>query len=93
MVLDPRRPGGACYACLVPPGEGEDAPCAVTGIFAPLAGLVGVLQAGEAIKLLCAPELAQTNQMLAIDGPAPEFRRLQLRRRPACAVCGGTSTE
>src|SRR5690606_311416 len=52
-VFDARQPDSPCYACLFPPDQGApDAPCATMGVFAPVVGMLGAMQAGEAIKLV-----------------------------------------
>ncbi|SPE31754.1 Molybdopterin-synthase adenylyltransferase [Burkholderiales bacterium] len=87
-VFDFRDVDTPCYACLFPEASGEDEPCATTGVFAPLVGAVGALQAGEALKLICGFGAASGGQLLTLDGLEMEFRRLRFGRDPHCAVCG-----
>jgi len=88
-VFDPRRPDGACYQCLFPEdGESEDVRCAVMGVFAPLVGVVGSLQAAEALKLVAGAGETIANRLLLYDALAAEWRSVRLTRDPACAVCG-----
>ena len=88
-VFDMRREDAPCYACLFPEGgESEDLPCSIMGVFAPITGIVGTIQAAEALKLL-----AQTGELLAgrvllIDALAMQLRTIKLKKDPACAVCG-----
>ncbi len=86
-VFDFRRRDSPCYACLFPEGPGEDEVCAVTGVFAPLTGMVGAIQAGEAIKLLCAAGAPTVGILLGIDALDLSFERIRLARDPACPVC------
>jgi adenylyltransferase/sulfurtransferase len=88
-VFDPRRPDGACYQCLFPEeGEAEDVRCAVMGVFAPLVGVVGSLQAAEALKLVAGAGETIANRLLLYDALAAEWRSVRLTRDPACPVCG-----
>lgn len=61
-VFDPRQPDSPCYACLFPPdAPPEETRCALLGVFAPVVGLMGVMQAGEALKLLAGQGLPKGN--------------------------------
>jgi len=87
-VFDLRHAGAPCYACLFPEdGEAEDVQCAVMGVFAPLTGIVGTLQAAEAIKLIAAIGESLAGRLLMIDALAAGFRDIRIARDPACAVC------
>ncbi len=88
-VYDPRSAASPCYACLFPEDAGfEEVRCATMGVFAPLVGIVGSMQAAEALKLLAGvgPSLAGRLQML--DGRAMEWTEIRVARRPDCPVCG-----
>jgi molybdopterin/thiamine biosynthesis adenylyltransferase len=96
-VFDPRVPDGPCYACLFPPdAPPEETRCATLGVFAPVVGMMGVMQAGEAIKLLLqsAPMLAWHNheslagRLLMLDGRTWTWTEMHARREPGCIVCG-----
>lgn len=88
-VFDPRGSDGPCYACVFPPTQSvEDVPCATLGVFAPLVGLVGTLQAGEAIKLLCGIGQPLAGRLLLIDARGPDFSTVRVLRQPDCPVCG-----
>ncbi len=89
MVFDLRQPASPCYACLFPEdGEMEEVRCAVMGVLAPLTGVIGALQAMEAIKLVSgAGEVAAG--LLLFDAGSTQWRRVALKKDPACAVCGG----
>ncbi|HYA65102.1 MAG TPA: molybdopterin-synthase adenylyltransferase MoeB [Burkholderiaceae bacterium] len=87
-VFDFRHSQTPCYACLFPEANGQDDSCATTGVFAPLVGAIGALQAGEAIKLLCGFGEPTSGRLLSIDGLEMEFRRLRFRPDSNCTVCG-----
>jgi adenylyltransferase/sulfurtransferase len=87
-VFDLRAPGAACYACLFPEsGESEDVRCAVMGVFAPLTGIVGSIQAAEALKLLAGAGETLAGRLLLLDALAMQVRTISLRKDPACPVC------
>lgn len=94
-VFDPRVPTAPCYACLFPPDQPpEETRCAMLGVFAPLVGMMGVMQAGEALKLLAGLDQAPGHDTLAgrlllVDGRTWQITTLKARRDPACLVCGG----
>ncbi|MDO5290620.1 MAG: molybdopterin-synthase adenylyltransferase MoeB [Pseudomonadota bacterium] len=87
-VYDPRQPDSPCYACVFPPSQTvAETRCATMGVLAPLVGLVGSLQAAEAIKLLCGMGTPLTGRLLMIDTRRTEFTTLHIARQPACDVC------
>ena len=89
-VFDLRQPDSACYACLFPEsGESEDVRCAVMGVFAPLTGIVGSIQAAEALKLLAGAGETLSGRLLLLDALAMQVRTITLRKDPACPVCAG----
>jgi molybdopterin/thiamine biosynthesis adenylyltransferase len=93
-VYDVRDPASPCYACLFPEDSRfEDVACSTMGVFAPLVGVVGAMQAAEALKLLAGirPSLAGRLQML--DGRAMEWSEVRVARNPGCAVCGARCSE
>ncbi len=87
-----RGAGGAqrapCYACLFPESdEVEDVACSTLGVFAPLTGIVGAMQAAEAAKLIIGlPSLS--GRLLLLDARSMEWQTIALSRDPGCAVCG-----
>lgn len=86
-VFDPRDAASPCYHCLFPDeGEAGDGPCATFGVLSPLVGVIGSLQAVEAVKLLAgiAPRLGR---LTLYDGLSGEFRQIKVPRDPSCAVC------
>jgi adenylyltransferase/sulfurtransferase len=87
-VFDLRRPDSACYACLFPEaGEAEDVRCAVMGVFAPLTGIIGSIQAAETLKLLAGAGETLAGRLLLLDALAMQIRTIRLQKDPACAVC------
>ncbi len=76
-----------CYACLFPESdEVEEVPCSTMGVFAPLTGIVGALQAAEAVKLVIGlPSLS--GRLLLFDARASTWQTIALERDPACSVC------
>lgn len=91
-VFDTRRDDAPCYHCLFPDSEDvEEIRCAVMGVFAPLTGIVGAVQAAEALKLVigCGDSLA--GRLLLLDGLAMEWRGIAVPRDPGCPVCSTRS--
>jgi len=79
-----------CYACVFPEDSGvEEVRCATMGVFAPLVGIVGTLQAAEALKLLSGMGSRLVGRLIMIDGRDLAFNEIGLPRQPACPVCGG----
>ena len=88
-VFDARSTDSPCYACVFPEDSGvEEALCATMGVFAPLVGIVGTMQAAEALKLLTGLGSRMTGQLLMLDGQDLAFSSIRLPRNPHCAVCG-----
>lgn len=87
-VYDTRQPDAPCYACLFPPTEPvEAAHCATMGVFAPLVGIVGTIQAAEALKLLCGMPSRLVGRLQMLDGRGMDFQEIRLARNPDCPVC------
>jgi molybdopterin/thiamine biosynthesis adenylyltransferase len=87
-VYDPRQQDSPCYACVFPPSEPvEEALCATMGVFAPLVGMVGTVQAAEALKLLCSIGRPLTGRLLMVDGRRMDWSEVRIPRNPACPVC------
>ncbi|HEU0032511.1 MAG TPA: molybdopterin-synthase adenylyltransferase MoeB [Kofleriaceae bacterium] len=82
--------GSPCYRCLYPqPPPAEEAPsCAEAGVLGVLPGIMGVLQATEAIKLVLGLGTTLAGRLLCYDALATKFRELKLRRDPKCPTCG-----
>ncbi len=82
------RPGAPCYHCLYGDSGELDATCAANGVLAPVVGIIGAIQATEAIKLLAGAGEALSGRLLLLDALAMELRTLKLRPDPGCPVCG-----
>jgi len=97
-VFDFRSEDTPCYNCLFSEeGAAEELRCATTGVFAPLVGIIGTIQAAEALKLLIGMERGLSGKLLSINALDMSIMRSSLSRDPACRVCGknqtGTSAE
>ncbi len=82
--------GGPCYRCLLPemPAAGAVPTCAEAGVLGVLPGIIGTLQAAEAIKLILGIGSIPLGQLSVYDALGSAFRRLRLRRDPECRLCG-----
>ena len=87
-VFDPRVESSPCYHCLYGHGSEAELTCSEAGVAGPLVGLVGSLQALEALKLLAGFGEPLVGRLLLIEALSSRFRELKVRRDPACAVCG-----
>jgi adenylyltransferase/sulfurtransferase len=87
-------PGGPCYRCLYPqpPPPGSVPSCAEGGVLGVLPGLLGVIQATEALKLVLGKGDTLAGRLLLVDALSMRFREVQLARDPACPVCGDHPT-
>ncbi len=91
-VYDPRQTDTPCYACVFPPSDDfEETRCATLGVFAPLVGIIGTLQAAEALKLLAGTGHSLAGRLLMLDGRLMEWTEVRLPRNPSCPVCGHPS--
>jgi molybdopterin/thiamine biosynthesis adenylyltransferase len=88
-VYDTRDPASPCYACIFPPEASfEETRCAVLGVFGPVVGTIGTLQASEALKLLAGIGPSLAGSLLMFDGRRTAFDTLRVGRDPGCSVCG-----
>jgi adenylyltransferase/sulfurtransferase len=88
-VFDLRDAASPCYNCLFPEGqEVEEIRCAVMGVFAPLTGIIGTVQAAESLKLIAGCGQSLAGRLLLLDALDMEWRSIGLARDPGCAVCG-----
>jgi adenylyltransferase/sulfurtransferase len=86
-VFDPQR-GGPCYRCLYPDSGATTAlSCSESGVLAPLVGVIGSLQAMEALKLLSGYGEPLRGSLLLLDLRSMDIRRLVVPRRPTCPDC------
>ncbi|HWW73711.1 MAG TPA: HesA/MoeB/ThiF family protein, partial [Duganella sp.] len=87
-VFDPRAAGNPCYSCLFPQDQKfEDVACSTMGVFAPLVGVVGAMQAAEALKLLMGVGRSLAGRLLMLDGLNMEWTSIGVGRNDACPVC------
>jgi adenylyltransferase/sulfurtransferase len=86
-VFDLRHEDCACYACLYAEGGEENTNCSDNGILAPVVGILGSMQALEAIKLICAIGETLKNRLLIFDALALQWRTMKLNKDPDCPVC------
>ena len=88
-VFDRRQHGAPCYECLVPAdSEAGDDACAVMGVFAPLTGVIGTLQAGEALRLLLDLSGPDAGHLVLFDMLSMDWNRIAVPKNPTCPVCG-----
>jgi molybdopterin-synthase adenylyltransferase len=88
-VYDLHRDDSPCYHCLFPEGDDvEEVRCAVMGVFAPLTGIIGTMQAAEALKLLAGIGESLTGRLLLLDTLDMEWRSVRFKKDAGCAVCG-----
>jgi len=89
MVFDLRKTDSPCYACLFPEdGEVEEVQCSTMGVFAPLTGVIGAMQAMEAIKLVAGVGEPPVGRFQIFDAISADWRSVKLKKDPRCAVCG-----
>ena len=86
-VFDPRRADSPCYQCLYPDAADVVLNCAENGVAAPLVGIVGSIQAMEAIKVVADVGATLTGYVLYLDAKRMELRKLKLSRDPNCPTC------
>lgn len=88
MVFDLRKAEAPCYACLFPEdGEIEEVQCSTMGVFAPLTGVVGAMQAMEAIKLVAGVGESLSGRLQVLDAKSAEWRSVKVKKDARCAVC------
>lgn len=85
------KAGEGCYRCLFPEEGEDDTRCSTLGVASPLVGVIGSLQAMEAVKVLTGAGEPLFNRLLAYDGLMATWRSIKLRPDPHCPVCGGRS--
>lgn len=87
-VFDLRHNDSPCYHCLFPAtGEDQDMRCAVMGVFAPLVGIIGSVQAAETLKILLNIGQTLNGRLLLLDGLSMEWRAIKLYKDSCCVVC------
>lgn len=93
-VYDLRRDDAPCYHCLFPEADDtEELSCATTGVFAPLVGIIGSMQAAEALKVLSGVGETLAGRLLQLDARTMQWHAVRVRRDPECPVCGHRGQE
>jgi molybdopterin/thiamine biosynthesis adenylyltransferase len=88
-VYDSRHSDAPCYACLFPPdSQFDEARCALMGVFAPLVGIIGCMQAAEALKLLLGLPNSLAGRLQMLDARSMAWSEISVPRDPGCSVCG-----
>ena len=87
-VFDSRNSISPCYQCLYSQGDDENASCSENGVMAPLVGIIGAVQAMEAIKLLTGIGESLTGRLLLLDASTMQWREMRLPRDSSCRACG-----
>ena len=87
-AFNPRDAASPCYRCLYADGAEEALNCAENGVIAPLVGVIGAVQAMEAVKLICGVGEPLVGRVLCYDGKRAEWRTFKLPKRPECPTCG-----
>jgi molybdopterin-synthase adenylyltransferase len=88
-VFDSRDTDSPCYACLFPAASApEEVRCAEMGVFAPLTGIIGTMQASEALKILGAFGEPATGKLIMVNAYHLGFTEMRLKRSITCRVCG-----
>jgi adenylyltransferase/sulfurtransferase len=85
--FDARAPESPCYACLFPPGDQEDELCSIMGVFAPVTGIIGSMQAAEALKIAAGIGTPAVGRLLLLDALAMSWHTVRVPRDPQCPVC------
>jgi molybdopterin-synthase adenylyltransferase len=87
-VYDTREAAAPCYACIFPPDAAvQDVACATMGVFAPLVGIIGSVQAAEALKLLAGTGTSLAGKLQMLDARCMQWDQIAVQRQPHCPVC------
>jgi len=87
-VYDTRDDAAPCYACIFPPeATVEEGRCATMGVFAPLVGIIGTMQAAEALKLLAGVGSSLAGRLQMLDARTMEWNEIRVGRQSECPVC------
>ena len=88
LTVFDNQPGSACYNCLYPVDGHEDLTCTANGVLAPVVGIIGSMQAVEAIKLLTGTGQTLQGRLLILDALHMQWRSLTIQPDPDCPTCG-----
>lgn len=87
-VVNPGHSDAPCYACIFPPSaDFEEVQCATMGVFSPVVGIIGAMQAAEALKLIIGIEPSLAGRLLMLDAKSMEWSSMGARRDAQCSVC------
>ena len=86
-VFDHSQANSPCYECLYKAGNDADASCSTNGVMAPVVGIIGSVQAMEAIKQLCGIGETLTGRLLLLDAKTMRWREMTLAKDPGCEAC------
>jgi molybdopterin/thiamine biosynthesis adenylyltransferase len=90
-VFDPRNSASPCYACIFSPDEKfEEVSCSSMGIFSPLVGIIGTMQAAQALQMLIGFGQPLVGRMLLWDARTTRIDEIKIARNAECSVCGST---
>ena len=90
-VFDPRNPDSPCYACIFSPDEQfEEVSCSSMGIYSPLVGIIGAMQAAQALQVLIGFGETLVGRMLLWNGHTTQIDEIRISRNSECSVCGQT---
>ena len=93
-VFDSRSDASPCYACIFPPDASlEETRCATMGVFAPLVGIIGSMQAAEALKLVSGTGVSLSGRLQMLDGRDMSWNEVRFKRDATCSVCGHSSQD
>ncbi|MDR1529318.1 MAG: HesA/MoeB/ThiF family protein [Burkholderiales bacterium] len=92
-VFDNRDAASPCYHCLFAENEAiENVRCATMGVFAPLVGMIGAMQAGEALKLIAGIGETLANRLLVLNALSMQWQTIRIKKNPDCLVCAAQKT-
>lgn len=88
-TFDARDPDSPCYACVFPQEQDfEEAACATMGVFSPTVGIIGAMQAAEALRLVAGIGVTLAGRLMLLDSLRMEWNTMRIARQPDCSVCG-----
>jgi len=88
-TFDFRSPDSPCYACIFPPDQAfEEVACSTMGVFAPTVGIIGAMQAAEALQLIGGFGETLAGRLMMLDSLRMEWNTMKIARQPDCPVCG-----
>ncbi|BAN21948.1 HesA/MoeB/ThiF family protein [Caballeronia insecticola] len=87
-TFDFRAPDSPCYACVFPPDQAfEEVACSTMGVFAPTVGIIGAMQAAEALRVIGGFGKTLAGRLMMLDSLRMEWNTMKIARQPDCPVC------